>query len=191
MMRAKAKGSALAVTVVMGFSAIFFTSYKNGLVYHTQGKEISCEHVDTYTEAKQYAHAIGGVGISRFGEDRGCSYHYIYAGDWIFKMQADSAISYHASGFNTESIGACLVRTDNENFNKRTLVTARLHLKELDAKHDFDYAVFHEDIAKNGKTDPHEFKPWLIAWGMRWDERSYPWKVETAALEPRYLTYGK
>ena len=179
----------VAVTVVLGFGVARYGPKKQGVIYHDQGKAIKCEQVDTFREAESYAMVIGQVGEDRgFG---GSSYHFILIGDWIFRMNEENAISYHASGINTKALGVMMARTDDEEFNKKTAYTVRRLIGDLNAKHNYDFALFHSDVAKNGKEDPHEYRPWLIQMGLRWDARPYPMNVGNASTGPNYYKWVK
>jgi len=161
----------IAITVLVGYGAWSFATKKEGVILHTQGETISCERVDTYEEALSYAHIIGKTGIERFGPSYGCSYAEIYIGPWVFKAQEDLAITAHAPNYNTKAIGLMWCRTDDEEWNKITMYTGRSRFIQLNDEHKFKFSLFHSDVATNGKTDPHEFKPWMIKLGMRFDGR--------------------
>jgi hypothetical protein len=173
----------LAIVIMVGVGVSRYGPDKVGLIYHTQGEAIPCEMVDTFEEARQYAFNIAKVGVERgFG---GGSYHYIVVYQWVFRMNEDNAVSYHASGMNIATMGMMLVRTDNEDFNKETMYLARQTVIELDAKYHFEFAVNHNDVNPQ-KPDPHEFIPWITQMGVRWDYRAYTDKIEGTLPEPRY-----
>lgn len=131
-----------------------------------------------------YAKIIANTGLQRFGRRYGCSYHYVIIGKWIFKMQEDLAISAHTADYNTRAIGLMLCRTDDEEFNKLTMYTARLKFIELHEEHEFVLAVFHSDVSKIGKPDPQEFKPWIIMLGMRFDGRDEAKRLNIPLRKP-------
>jgi hypothetical protein len=179
----------IAITVVGGFAAIGVSTEKNGIIYHDQGPTIKVETVDTYDEA--LARTTGWAKYTADKFHNGSSYHYYVVGEWVFKYQEDNAISYHASGVNKGTIGIMIVNTNDQEFDKRSCYTARQLVMELDAKYHFDFALYHSDVAKNGKEDPHEMREYLNKMGMRWDSRSYPWRAAYATPFPEYQKWVK
>lgn len=178
----------IAIVMMIGVGVDRFGPEKIGLIYHTQGEAIKCDRVYTFQEAEQYAFDIAKVGVERgFG---GGSYHYMVIYEWVFRMNEDGAISYHASGMNTATMGVMLCRTDNEEFNKTTMYTTRRLMIELDKSHQFQFALNHSDVNRQ-KTDPHEFIPWISKMGLRWDARAEDVRLRSAPIESNYLKWVK
>lgn len=173
----------LMITLMAGFGAYNYAPKKDGVLWHTQGNVIKHKDVDTYEKTLAYAKKIGMVGIERFGPVYGCSYTEMFIGPWIIKAQDDLAITAHARGYNTNGIGLMLGRTDCEEFNKAAMANARRRFIQLNDEHHFKFSLFHSDVTK-GKTDPHEFKPWLIKLGMIFDSREEGKRVNVPLREP-------
>lgn len=195
--------SVVAVTFVGGYSGIYLSEMKSGIIIHDQGYELqdpdgdgiynlwlsdidrpqySSKDFDIWNNPKDCAEWTAQVGIDRFGEKWGCSYALQCWGDSYFQFQKLRAITAHASGWNSFSIGVMLARTDNPEYNEKTLrtFTEVVYPMIVDSvaswgdNSKIEFCLFHMDVATNGKTDPRPFKLDLEDMGYRYDDRPFP-----------------
>jgi hypothetical protein len=175
----------LIVGVVFGFGALVYVPSKDGIIIHDQGNAIDCERVDEFYEFVKYNSNICTYTQDKWPEG-GCSYRWVVNGDWILENQEEGAKSIHTRFYNSFADAIMVVRTDNEDWNKRTAYTTRLLLIELNKIHDYDFVITHQLADPTRKSDPHEFIPWFEKMGVLWDSRPYPRRIESVLPEPSY-----
>ena len=191
------------VVVVGGSTGYLISQYKSGAVVHHQGDTL-VEQVDgnfryqNYKTGRVYGKSydirnnprefrdhIAEVGEVRFGEKYGCSYHFICMPDSAYQNKYFKHIGAHASGFNSVSVGVMLLRTDNEELNRKVFdqfQNQALPLIRDSMSYYYDglqFIVSHWDVATNGKTDPGpEYIKMMDEAGLRYDNRGYPVAIE-------------
>lgn len=202
----------LVTTLFIGgyTSAYVSDKGKSGLVIHDWGYELHEQPDGTFlmwvedANPPQYSShvydlrndpvacgkKIAEVGVNRF-KKYGCSYPFMPIGDHNLQFQTMMAITAHAKGWNSFSIGVGFPRTDSEEFNRKSYNTFKNvslpMIKDSLAYYDngsaVEFIVMHQDVATNGKTDPRPYKYWFEEDGLRFDNRLSHVAIDLLPLE--------
>jgi hypothetical protein len=175
----------LMTTFVVGFGPKYYAQHKDGAIAHDQGHVILCEKVDTWHEAYQVFINTCEYTDHKWGN--GCAYcGDLVIGPWIFSPDStDLGICYQNSGWNRESMGIMLIRTEDVDFNRLTYHTYKKLLKDKLIKHGgLTYNLTHELTSHRGKEDPRPYKHWMMQDGLIWDGRMFPDRIEGLPTDP-------
>jgi hypothetical protein len=186
---------------IVGYGSQKYVESKQGIIIHDQGYEmikqpngnfrmwvsdnrypegpgsLQTKEYDLYNKPREFTNYIAGVGKERFPNTDASSYADIYLGDTAFKYVYYDRYTVHAALFNSPTIGECLVRTNDEELNKRTLQSFVRNQPQINdtllERYDngIQFSLFHSDHDPVNKEDPHEYRPELERLGFRYDDR--------------------